>query len=146
MHSRRSQQSVGRTKSSAIAAHAERLARLADLVGEAEPAELGSLLGRECAYLTRELQPLMAEVEAARYGRLDQLMAGRHSMQPMREEHANLRQLVQSLHGYCSGAKTDDVDGIGLRRVLYRLHTMLKLHLAEEERYLTVLDGSPADG
>jgi hypothetical protein len=141
----RSQQSVGRTKSSAIAAHADRLARLADRVGEAQPAELGPLLDRECAYLTRELQPLMAEVEAARYGRLDQLMAGRHSMQPMREEHAHLRQLVELLRGYCSGAKTDDVDGIGLRRVLYRLHTMLKLHLAEEELYLTVLDGSPVD-
>jgi hypothetical protein len=31
-------------------------------------------------------------------------------------------------------------DEIGLRRVLYRLFAMLKVHLAEEELYLGVLD------
>ena len=35
-----------------------------------------------------------------------------------------------------------EVDEIGLRRVLYRLYAILKVHLAEEELYLGVLDGA----
>jgi hypothetical protein len=32
------------------------------------------------------------------------------------------------------------MEGLSLRRALYRLHALLKVHLAEEEQYLAVLD------
>jgi hypothetical protein len=34
------------------------------------------------------------------------------------------------------------MEGLELRRALYRLHALLKVHLAEEEQYLAVLDRS----
>jgi hypothetical protein len=70
-------------------------------------------------------------------------MAGRHSMTPMREEHDLLRRLIGSLCGYRAellASELSEVDEIGLRRVLYRLYSILKVHLAEEEQYLAVLE------
>ena len=37
------------------------------------------------------------------------------------------------------------MEGLALRRALYRLHALLKVHLAEEEQYLAVLDRSLTD-
>ena len=36
-------------------------------------------------------------------------------------------------------------EAIGLRRALYRLHAMLRVHLAEEELYLRVLERNLSD-
>ena len=72
-------------------------------------------------------------------------MGGRHSMAPMRTEHDHLRELLSSLCRYRADLLTGELaeaDEIGLRRVLYRLFTILKVHLAEEELYLGVLDGA----
>ena len=59
-----------------------------------------------------------------------------------------MRQLIEELGRYRShaeGCNWDSVEGLALRRALYRLHSILKVHLAEEELYLAVLDGSLSD-
>jgi hypothetical protein len=85
----------------------------------------------------------MAVIETVLYDDLERLMQHRHSMEPMREEHERLRQLIASLCRYgalLADRKLTQADEIGLRRVLYRLYTVLTVHLDEEELYLSVLD------
>jgi hypothetical protein len=63
----------------------------------------------------------------------------------MREEHATVRELIAELGQYqvhADHCTWDELEGLALRRALYRLHALLKVHLAEEEQYLTVLDRS----
>jgi hypothetical protein len=61
----------------------------------------------------------------------------------MRREHEELRRLIESLGRYRSRVASRTMtraEEIGLRRVLYRLYSILRVHLAEEELYLGVLD------
>ena len=56
---------------------------------------------------------------------------------------SDLRGLFASLCEYSelvADERLGEADQIGLRRVLYRLYSMLKVHLAEENLYLGVLD------
>lgn len=131
-----------------IRPHVEQLAVLAAMVGRAEPSELDARFQEECSFVVGQLVPHMAAIETTLYDDLERLMEHRHSMAPMREEHERLRQLIASLCRY--GALVADrsltpADAIGLRRVLYRLYTMLSVHLDEEELYLTVLDRNLTD-
>ncbi len=51
--------------------------------------------------------------------------------------------LIEELGRYrphVDGCSWSAVEGMALRRALYRLHAILKVHLAEEELYLGVLD------
>jgi len=126
-----------------IESHVDRLPELAETIGRAPPDVFSRRFQDECSFIVGRLVPHMAAIETTLYGRLDQVMEGRHSMAPMREEHERLRDLFRSLCRYselvAEGALSDG-DEIGLRRVLYRLYAMLKVHLAEEELYLGVLD------
>ena len=59
-----------------------------------------------------------------------------------------MRQLIEELGRYrrhADGCSWDNVEGLALRRALYRLHSILKVHLAEEELYLAVLDQNLSD-
>ena len=100
---------------------------------------LHALFEEEYHFIVGQLVPHMEAIEATLYDRLERVMGGRHSMAPMREEHEEMRRLVDELGGYraprrraARGAASRD----GLRRALYRLHALLKVHLAEEELYL----------
>jgi hemerythrin-like domain-containing protein len=123
--------------------HVDRLPILAEMIGRVTPAELSESFEKECAFVNGQLVPHMAAIETALYGELQRLMENRHSMAPMRREHDQLRQLIQSLCEYrthVAAGTLSPAEGIGLRRVLYRLYALLKVHLAEEELYLRVLD------
>lgn len=127
----------------AIQPHVDRLPVLAGMIDTASPADFAAAFEVECAFITGQLVPHMDAIETTLYDRMERLMDRRHSLQPMREEHEVLRRLLSSLCAYramsLAGTLTRD-DAIGLRRVLYRLYTNLKVHLAEEELYLRVLD------
>jgi hypothetical protein len=69
-------------------------------------------------------------------------------MAPMRQEHVAMGRLVEELGRYrehAEGCRWSAVEGMALRRALYRLHSILKVHLAEEELYLGVLDQNLSD-
>ncbi len=126
-----------------IEPHVDRLPVLAGMIGRATPAELAASFETEYGFVVGQLVPHMAAIETTLYGELERLMEKRHSMAPMRAEHEQLRRLVDSLGEYrarvASGSLAPE-EQIGLRRVLYRLYSLLKVHLAEEELYLGVLD------
>jgi len=131
-----------------IRSHVARLPHLAEMIGGASTAEFSASFEGEYAFISEQLVPHMATIERALYGELERLMGRRHSMTPMRQEHATLRRLVDLLGEYrprvAAGALTA-ADSMGLRRVLYRLYSILQVHLAEEELYLQVLEHNLSD-
>jgi hemerythrin-like domain-containing protein len=94
-------------------------------------------------FLTGTLVPHVDAAEQTLYPELERLLQNRHSMAPMRREHVELRRLVADF-----GRLTQQLDAgsialgkrLALRRVLFQLYALLKIHLAEEEAYLRVVD------
>ena len=133
-----------------IEPYVDRLPELAEMIGRVTPEAFSASFQEECSFIIGRLVPHMEAIETTLYGRLEQVMDKRHSMAPMRREHEQLRALFGSLCGYgelvAEGTMAPG-DEVGLRRVLYRLYAILKVHLAEEELYLGVLDRnlSPAE-
>ena len=128
--------------------HVERLLLLADMVGSVDCSALHALFEQEHGFVVGQLIPHMAAIEDTLYDRIEQLLDGRHSLAPMRDEHRELRRLADELGRYrahVEGCSWSAVEGMALRRALYRLHAILKVHLAEEELYLSVLDRSLTD-
>jgi hypothetical protein len=128
--------------------HVDRLLTLAEMVGHVECAALHALFEEEYRFVVGQLVPHMDTIEQVLYGRLEVLLDGRHSMAPMREEHRNLKKLVAELGRYRAHAEDctwSALEGMALRRALYRLHALLKVHLAEEELYLEVLERELTD-
>jgi hypothetical protein len=94
------------------------------------------------------LLPHMEAAERALYPELERLFQNRHSMAPMRREHARIRELVGEFEGLVDKAAGAVTLGrtLALRRVLFSLYALLKVHLAEEEAYLRVVArGVPED-
>lgn len=123
--------------------HVDRLAELAGSLDDGVTPGFVEACEAEHRFILEQLLPHMEAIETTLYGELERLMEGRHSMAPMRREHEELVRLVDSLGDFAAKLEDgtlDPDDGIGLRRALYRLHSIVKVHLAEEELYLGVLD------
>jgi hypothetical protein len=128
--------------------HVDRLLILAEMVGRIDCAAIHALFEEEYAFIVGTLVPHMEATERVLYDRLEQVMGGRHSMAPMRQEHEAVTHLVEELGRYrrhVEGCRWGTVEGLALRRALYRLHSILKVHLVEEELYLGVLDRNLSD-
>ncbi|HET9681841.1 MAG TPA: hemerythrin domain-containing protein [Candidatus Limnocylindrales bacterium] len=129
--------------------HVDDLATTGDLVGAATGAELGSHLEAASAFLNGLLVPHMDAAERAYYPELERLMQNRHSMTPMRREHETIRALIAEIDrrrvALGPGALSS-ADAVALRRALFRLHAILKVHLAEEQLYADIAErGLSAD-
>jgi hypothetical protein len=123
--------------------HVDRLAELARMIDDGITPAFLDACEAEHRFIVGQLLPHMDAIEATLYGDLERLMAGRHSMAPMRREHAELRRLIESTgqyHDDVTAGRLGPAEAMGLRRALYRLHALLRVHLAEEELYLRVLD------
>jgi hypothetical protein len=128
--------------------HVDRLLDLAEMIGRVDCSAIHDTFDEEYAFIVGQLVPHFDAIEGTLYGQLERLMGQRHSMAPMRGEHVAMRQLIEELGRYRRHAERcswDTVEGLALRRALYRLHSILKVHLAEEELYLTVLDQNLSD-
>ena len=145
------------TVSSASHEHHQRLTAMLDglpglaamLDEQPRPARFEERFRTIHSALTGTLLPHIERVEATLYPRLDELMAERHSMAQMRREHDDIRGLVERLGTFGEALEEDALGpagSVGLRRVLYRLYALLKVHLAEEEEYLRVLEVSLTEG
>ena len=117
---------------------------LADMLDERPlPARFRERFESVYGFIVGTLLPHMEVVEVAIYPELDRLMQNRHSMAQMRREHDEIRGLIKRLGTFAQAVKADALGpagSIGLRRVLYRLYAMIKVHIAEEEEYLRVLE------
>jgi iron-sulfur cluster repair protein YtfE (RIC family) len=127
-----------------ISAALDGLPALADMLdARPRPAEFEPRYAEFYTFVAETLVPHMEVVETNLYPELDRLMQNRHSMVQMRREHADLHELIARLGAFREAIAEDALGpagSIGLRRILYRLYAVLKVHLAEEEEYLRVLE------
>lgn len=123
----------------ALLPHVNALAEIADQIGKIPTEELERRLEQEHHFIVSQLVPHMEQAETAVYPQLERLMQNRHSMTPMRSEHAHLRRYIAEL-----GGLRGHLGGFGaqmrLRRVMFRMYALIKTHLAEEEAYMAVLE------
>jgi hemerythrin-like domain-containing protein len=133
-----------------IIAMLDGLPALADMRDERpRPGRFEERFNSVYAFITGTLKPHMGVVEGTLYPELDRLMQNRHSMAQMRREHEEIRGLIERLGTFGDAIRADALGpagSIGLRRVLYRLYAMLKVHIAEEEEYLRVLEHNLSEG
>jgi iron-sulfur cluster repair protein YtfE (RIC family) len=122
-----------------LLAHVQELGAIADSIGRVSQAELDERLNAEYRFVTGQLVPHMERAEETLYPELERLLQNRHSMAPLRREHEELRRLIGELGDLRSHAP-DLGAHLRLRRTLYRMYSILKVHLAEEEAYLAVLE------
>ncbi len=124
-----------------------RLYAVADCIGSDCLDTVGVLAGfAELRALQRGLRemliPHMDAVEAAVYPTLERIMDDRQTSIPMRQEHAEIRRLVASFSEIIDTAESHLDRGcvLAMRRVMLRLHVLLRTHLDEEELYLPILE------
>lgn len=98
--------------------------------------------------LTQRLLPHMEAVEAAVHPTLVRLAEDHGTTVVMAEEHQHIRRLVAALGDFIDdpSAHADRTAVLALRRILLRLHALLKSHLAEEELYIPILEGRLTPG
>jgi hypothetical protein len=129
--------------------HLDGLPAVGDMVGKAAPAELKPHVDGVAAFLNELLLPHMEAAEQTLYPELERLFQNRHSMTPMRREHQEITRLTAELvrlQGRLAGGSVHTGDTVALRRVIFRLYALLKVHLAEEQLYLGIVEhGVSAD-
>ena len=116
------------------------------LTAKAEDAVRG--LDDLSAFLTGTLVPHVDSAERTLYPELERMFQNRHSMAPMRREHAEIRRLVADFSRLLKGLG-DERPHVGktvaLRRVLYRLYALLEIHLVEEEVFIPIINHGVTD-
>jgi hypothetical protein len=119
------------------------LAATGDRIATATGAELRPHLDSAAEFLTGLLLPHMEATERALYPELERLLQNRHSMTPMRREHEEIRALIADLdrrRRVLADGRIPVGTAIALRRILFRLHGLLKVHIAEEQLYANVAE------
>ncbi|MGZ3586554.1 MAG: hemerythrin domain-containing protein [Candidatus Limnocylindrales bacterium] len=129
--------------------HVDSLVALADAIGHEPVVTLRPELSSAHAFLNGQLIPHMEMAEQRLYPKLQELLEDAEAMAPLQREHAEVRRLIREL-GECIGHLHDPLapgQAIVLRRILYRLFAILKVHLSEEEEYQRILERhiSPAE-
>ncbi len=126
-----------------ILSHLERLPALADMVLDGATEALQSGFQEECRFITGQLVPHIEAVEAALYPELQEQLKHLHSLAPMRREHRDLTKLLALLCRYredLEAGRLTPAKRVALRRTLYRLYTVFKVHLAQERLFVGVLE------
>jgi len=129
--------------------HVNRMPEIGDAMLTAPAEQVRHDLQALGSFLRSTLLPHMEAAEATIYPEMERMLQNRHSMTPMRREHEQIRRLVADV-----GRLSADIDtrhlslgrSIALRRVVFQLYALLKVHLAEEETYIRIVEhGVTAD-
>lgn len=126
-----------------LLAHINQMPALADRLLTVPFADAREDIDELVAFLTTTLLPHVEASERALYPELERLYQNRHSMTPMRREHGEIRQLVADLTNLVVKIEAGSLSvgrTVGLRRVMFQLYAFLKIHLAEEEAYLRIVN------
>ena len=127
-----------------LRAGTERLLTVADELGTASPAKARSDLESIRRFVREDLLPHEQTEERSLYPAVAPYIGGAESVFTARREHAEVARLAETLADMVeslgpTGPSADELTT--LRRVLYSLHAVLRLHRAgEEERLARVVD------
>ena len=128
-----------------ILAHVDRMPEMADALLTASADDVRASVIATGEFLNGTLLPHMEAAERSVYPELERMFQNRHSMRPMRNEHDEVRRLVAEYGKLSADLREGRVTlgrGLALRRVIFGLYSLLKVHLAEEEAYLRIVDRS----
>jgi iron-sulfur cluster repair protein YtfE (RIC family) len=128
--------------------HVDTMPAIGDLLLTGTDAELRPRLEELATFLTGTLVPHMDATEPVLYPELERMLQNRHSMTPMRREHAEVRRLVaeyERIRPLTKDAKHSLGRVVALRRVVFQLYALLKVHVAEEELYIRIVDHNLAE-
>jgi len=123
--------------------HVDVMPAVGDLVGAAPAADLRPRVDEIADFLDGLLLPHMEASEQTLYPELERMLQNRHSMTPMRREHDEIRKLIAELIRLRTQLDAEALstgETVALRRVIFRLYAVLKVHLAEENLYLGIID------
>ncbi len=124
--------------------HVERILEVARTVGNGTTAQLGPELEEVHAFLAHHLLAHAQAEEAALYPAVQAALGSPDVTRTMARDHVEIGGYVDELARLktgLTGAALTDIVANDLRRVLYGLYALLKLHFAkEEEVYLPILD------
>jgi heavy metal translocating P-type ATPase len=132
----------------AIWADLDRLRAAADNLGRLDPADAIAQVRQVHQLLIEEVQPHEQAEQEVLYPALDRLLGGADPTGPMSRAHVEITHQIRRL-----GRLLDDIGPDGpdnediseLRRLLYGLHAVLRLHTAqEEESYFSLADDTSA--
>jgi len=112
----------------------DRVAWLADRTDNMPMPALVDELVQLNAALQEHLLPHESRDDAALYPRLARMMGGEDPMAPMSSTHREIFRLGRAVERYAMlGAADDGASRIELRRTLYALESILRMHFAQEE-------------
>ncbi|GGL05395.1 hypothetical protein Sme01_63690 [Sphaerisporangium melleum] len=124
--------------------HIETLRTVADTLGHATPGTLSTALADVQLFLSDHLIPHAEAEDQVLYPAIARVMGAPEATATMSREHVEVGRLARELDTL---RETVDREGLSderqtaLRRVLYGLYTLIKVHFAkEEEIYLPLLD------
>lgn len=121
----------------------ERLREVADHLGELDPPKTLATLAEVDRFLVEELGPHEQAEDALLYPIIDRALGGGEATGTMSRGHGEIARLSRRFHRLVEqldpDAGPDGDDLRELRRLLYGLHAVLRLHFAQEdESYLTL--------
>lgn len=128
--------------------HVEEMPAVGTLILDTPVAELRPRLADVDGWLTGLLVPHLESAEATLYPELERMLQNRHSMTPMRREHAEIRRLVAEWSRLVAKVGDEELHmgrKIALRRVLFQLYALLEIHLVEEEVYIPIVTHGVGD-
>jgi len=130
-----------------IAHRLEALVEAGDAIGSAPLAEQRERVESSYRFLTEHLIPHAVAEDKVLYVEVDRLLGGRGetgATDTMRRDHAEVARLTEELGEVRAKLSEGELDADWqrrARRILYGLHTLIRVHFAkEEEVYLPLLD------
>jgi Hemerythrin HHE cation binding domain len=126
-----------------LMSHVDHLPAIGDMLLTAPVEEVRPRLDEVNELLNGLLLPHLAAAEANLYPELERLLQNRHSLAPLRQEHEAIRRRaaeVTSLIAAMEGRRPSVGQAVALRRVIYRIYALLKIHLVEEEIHIRLID------
>jgi iron-sulfur cluster repair protein YtfE (RIC family) len=120
------------------------LRQAADVLNESLTTQAHDRIEQAYNFLTRQLVAHSRAEEAALYPIVQKIMGSEQSTATMVRDHVEIARLTEeldSLRVHKSQLTITSIQTAALRRVLYGLYALVKLHFAkEEEIYLPLLD------
>jgi len=130
--------------------HLERLRTVADSVGEVPVGALRQGVDEAYFFLTQQLIPHAQAEDRVLYPAVGRVMGAPEATATMSREHDEVGRLTHQLASLRTDISAQDPNAsqVGsLRRVLYSLYALIRVHFAkEEEIYLPLLDARLTSG
>lgn len=124
--------------------HVDQIRQVAELIGDAPIAEIRSGVEQVYDFLANHLKPHAEAEEAALYPVVQKVLGSPDATKTMSRDHVEVGFYIEELASLRNGLTSDVLTTVqikSLRRVLYGVYGLVKVHFAkEEEVYLPILD------